>query len=250
MSNKKKILMALLLICGLSLVIMPLAYQKYLESENVQQIKQFREASAEEHLPNCFISDYQEHLDDGNLLNSDKLSRLLDDNPDDNDDIELEEALEELPDEIREQFREIIVNQKVIATINIPKINQEHAVYYGTTSNILANAVGIIANTSLPYGLPGEYAVLAGHRGSKFGPVWRDIGEMQTGDTFTITNDTHRLTYQIYDIKIVTVDQTQYLQPSSNADDTAQAVLVSCDHTISYGRRILLFARMTEKESL
>ncbi len=253
MSKKKKIALSFLLVAGLVLIIVPLLFRLQLDSANRAHINQFREAAKveEQHLEKDFVSAYQEHLTDGNLLMSDKLSRLLDDNPEDGAAIELEEALDELPDALREQFREIIVNQKVIATINIPKIKQEHAVYYGTTTNILANAVGIVANTSLPYGLPGEYCVLAGHRGGKFSPIWRDIGALENGDTFTITNDSQRLQYQVYDIKIVTVDQTQYLQPAERDDQaTAKVVLVSCDSSISEGRRILLFARLIEKQEL
>ena len=63
----------------------------------------------------------------------------------------------------------------VFATITIPKMNLEMPIYLGASKENMARGITVLANTSLPIGGKSTNSVLAGHRGYRGIPFFRDL---------------------------------------------------------------------------
>lgn len=74
----------------------------------------------------------------------------------------------------------------IMGYISIPKIEQQLAIYHGTSDYILQQGVGHMSGTSLPIGEESSHAVLAGHRGLPSAKLFSDIDKLEIGDKFYI----------------------------------------------------------------
>lgn len=135
----------------------------------------------------------------------------------------------------------IIADTSTTASTNpeviIPKINVEIPVVYGMdTINEAAveNALegGVVHYATTPS--PGEHgnAVFFGHSSNnilnkgKYKFAFVLLHEMQIGDTFMLTKDGKRYTYQIYKRQVVNPNQVSVLGPADKPDS---ATLITCD---------------------
>lgn len=77
--------------------------------------------------------------------------------------------------------------ENIIATIWIPRLDVELPVYLGATTDNMAKGVALLGETSLPVSGENTNVVIAGHRGWRGTPVFRDIQLIQIGDKITLT---------------------------------------------------------------
>lgn len=97
----------------------------------------------------------------------------------------------------------------VFATITIPKMNLEMPVYLGASKENMARGITVLANTSLPIGGKNTNSVLAGHRGYRGIPFFRDIENLQIGDEVIINNYWQELKYIVSDIQIILPSESE-----------------------------------------
>lgn len=113
----------------------------------------------------------------------------------------------------------------VMATINIPKIDINLPIYYGTSEDVLGKGIGHLANSSLPIGGKATHSVLTGHTGYGAQRLFSDLETLEMGDYFYINCLGEVLVYKVDNIAVVLPDETDLLQIEGEQD---YVTLVTC----------------------
>lgn len=87
--------------------------------------------------------------------------------------------------------------------VKIPKMKVKLPLYLGATLDHLKQGAAILGQTSLPLGEKDSNCVIAAHRGYQGIPYFREIEQLQNGDTIIVRNPWEILRYQVVDIKII-----------------------------------------------
>lgn len=95
----------------------------------------------------------------------------------------------------------------IMGIIEIPKIDVTLPIYHGTSPEVLIEAVGHIAGTSLPVGGLGTHCCVSGHRGLPSARLFSDLDTLERGDEFSITVLDRVLTYEVDQIRTVLPDE-------------------------------------------
>lgn len=127
------------------------------------------------------------------------------------------------PDGYYEQLR--IPETDVMATLRIPKININLAVFHGTAPDVLAHGVGHVAYSSLPVGGEGSHSVLSAHTGYANQRFFSDLNQMEVGDIFYVTCFGEELSYRVTRIDVVEPNDSSLLQIEPDKD---YCTLVTC----------------------
>lgn len=106
----------------------------------------------------------------------------------------------------------------VIGILWIPRLDSEFPVYLGANNNTMAKGIGLLGQTSMPIGGENTNIVLAGHRGYRGIPMFRDIQSIQTGDKIQITTPWETLIYRVCELKIVPKDNTDVIYIQKGRD--------------------------------
>ncbi len=101
--------------------------------------------------------------------------------------------------------------ENIIGVLWIPRMELELPIYMGATREHLAKGIGLLGNTSIPLGGKNTNSVLAGHRGWKGIPMFRNIQSIQLGDKIQITTPWDTLVYRVVELKIVPRDDSSVL---------------------------------------
>lgn len=113
----------------------------------------------------------------------------------------------------------------VIATVEIPSLQVNLPVYYGTGEEVLEKGIGHLNYSSLPVGGKSTHSVLTGHTGLGGLKIFSDLDQLETGDVFFINCMGERLTYKVDNIAVVLPDETDLLQIEADKD---YVTLVTC----------------------
>lgn len=100
--------------------------------------------------------------------------------------------------------------ENVFGTIYIPRLEVELAIYLGADKSNMAKGVAVFGMTSLPLGEGSENVAIAGHRGWRGTPVFRDIQKIQMNDPIYVTNQWGTLVYRVSDLLIVTPEDNSW----------------------------------------
>ncbi|MBY7141563.1 class D sortase [Virgibacillus sp. NKC19-3] len=92
------------------------------------------------------------------------------------------------------------------ATLEIPKLDKTLPVVSGTDPDSLDKGVGHLNNSVFPG--QGEQIVLSGHRDT----VFREFGNLEIGDEFTVNMPYGTYTYEIRETEIVPEDDTSVIR--------------------------------------
>lgn len=123
--------------------------------------------------------------------------------------------------------------------IQIPAMSVTLPLYYGTDAPSLAKGAGILEDSDLPYGGIGHNCVIAGHRGYRGAPYFREIEVLKEGDVVQITNERECLTYRVSGIVVIEPSDRKALEPEPDLD---RITLMTCHPYRSHGRyRYLVF---------
>lgn len=130
------------------------------------------------------------------------------------------------------------MNDNIIGVLTVPKMEIELPIYLGASAENMAKGAALMGQTSFPISGKNSNAVLAGHRGWKGIPMFREIERLQTGDTLTIQNFWETLTYQVTDIKILMPDDIEavLIQPGKNI-----VTLITCHPYTKNVRRYVVY---------
>ncbi|MGN0537149.1 MAG: class C sortase [Acutalibacteraceae bacterium] len=113
----------------------------------------------------------------------------------------------------------------IMASIEIPSINVNLAIYHGTNDEILQKGVGHLSSSSLPVGGKNTHAVLTGHSGLSSQKMFSDIASLENGDRIYIHVLGETLAYEVSEINTVLPSDTEKLQIVPDKD---LITLVTC----------------------
>ena len=100
--------------------------------------------------------------------------------------------------------------ENIIGTIQIPRMEIELGLYLGANSENMAEGVAIFGMTSLPLGQESENVAIAGHRGWRGAPMFREIQKLQIDDPIYVTTPWQTLVYRVFEIRIVTPEDNTW----------------------------------------
>lgn len=100
--------------------------------------------------------------------------------------------------------------ENIIGTIQIPRMEIELGLYLGANSENMAKGAAIFGMTSLPLGRESENVVIAGHRGWRGAPMFREIQKLQIDDPIYVTTPWQTLVYRVFEIRIVTPEDNTW----------------------------------------
>lgn len=131
--------------------------------------------------------------------------------------------------------------------ISIPAMDVELPLYLGSTDENMAKGAVLLGGTSLPVGGKNTNAIIAGHRGYRGAPYFREIEKLKVGDNVLVTNMWETLTY--------TVTGTAVIDPfdfnaTSIQQDKDMITLYTCHPYRSHGKyRYLVFCERVPQET-
>lgn len=111
-----------------------------------------------------------------------------------------------------------ITGTGVIATLEVPALNLELPVYYGTDSETLEHGIGVLEISSLPVGGEGTHTVLCGHSGLSSARLFSDLEELEASDQFYIDVLGETLAYEVDQISTVLPEDLSQLAIDPQAD--------------------------------
>ena len=113
----------------------------------------------------------------------------------------------------------------IMGVLEIPKINITLPIFHGTSEEVLSEAVGHIAGSSLPVGGPGTHCCLSGHRGLPSARLFSDLTSMELGDKFVLLVLDRVMTYEVDDVRTVLPNEANSLTIDPAQD---YVTLVTC----------------------
>ena len=137
------------------------------------------------------------------------------------------------------------VSENVIGTIRIPRMEIELGLYLGANSENMAKGAAIFGMTSLPLGRESENAAIAGHRGWRGAPMFREIQKLQIDDPIYVTTPWQTLVYRVCEIRIVTPEDNTWCKIQQGR------TLISLMTCHPYGQnyqRYIVFAELSPED--
>ncbi|MFQ7841004.1 MAG: class C sortase, partial [Thomasclavelia spiroformis] len=117
-------------------------------------------------------------------------------------------------------------------------------VYLGASKENMAKGITVLANTSLPIGGKNTNSVLAGHRGYRGVPFFRDIENLQVGDEITVNNYWQEIKYIVSDIQIILPSESEKILIQEGKD---MITLITCHpYRRNYQRYVVYCVREDE----
>ena len=135
--------------------------------------------------------------------------------------------------------------ENIIGTIRIPRMEIELGLYLGASSENMAKGAAIFGMTSLPLGGESENVAIAGHRGWRGTPMFREIQKLQLDDPIYITTPWQTLVYRVCEIRIVTPEDNAWCKLQQGR------TLISLMTCHPYGhnyQRYIVFAELCQEE--
>ena len=131
------------------------------------------------------------------------------------------------------------IENNVIGTLKIDKLNLYVPIYVGATDVNLNNGVCIISGTSMPLGEINSNVVIAGHRGLIRHQMFRRINKLENGDLINVNTPFGDFVYKVYDTKIILPDEIENIFIQKDRDIIT---LVTCHPYRVNTHRLLVYA--------
>lgn len=134
------------------------------------------------------------------------------------------------------------LDDNMVGYIDLPQMGVKLPIYLGaSTANMRKGAVHL-SQTSLPIGGENTNCVIAAHRGSIYGAMFRDIQKLEVGDEFTITNLWETMTYRVAELKVIRPNDTNEVLIQEGRD---LVTLISCHpYPYNYQRYVVYCERV------
>lgn len=116
-------------------------------------------------------------------------------------------------------YNEILnINDGLMGSIEIPKININLPIYHGTSDEVLSSGVGHVVGSSLPVGGVNTKSILTGHRGLPSSKLFTRLDELELGDLFYISVLGETLAYKVVDISVIEPEDVSNLKIEEGKD--------------------------------
>lgn len=130
-----------------------------------------------------------------------------------------------------------------IGFISIPKMDVELPILLGANTENMKHGAVHLTETSYPIGGESTNCVLAAHRGSSRGRMFRDIEELEIGDLIYIRNFRETLTYRVSELRIISPTDVQDLLIQDGRD---LVTLITCHpYRYNYQRYVVYCERVS-----
>lgn len=121
--------------------------------------------------------------------------------------------------------------------IEIPKIDIDIPIYFGTSEKVLQDGIGLLEGSSLPVGGISTHATLTGHNGLPSAKLFTDLHKLAVGDIFLIHSMNGTLAYEVDTIITVLPDETESLKIAEGKD---LVTLITCTPYMINTHRLLV----------
>lgn len=136
----------------------------------------------------------------------------------------------------------------LIGSINIPKIQLNISLYDRLNGRILENGAGVLQGTSFPLGGNSTHSVISAHSGLPNRWLFTELDRLENGDTFILTVLGEKLAYQVKNIQVVLPDDTSVLTIAEGED---LVTLLTCTpYMINTHRLLVTGHRISYNESV
>ncbi|HGF7286532.1 class C sortase [Enterococcus faecium] len=125
----------------------------------------------------------------------------------------------------------------LIGSINIPKIQINISLYDRLNGMILENGAGVLHGTSFPLGGNSTHSVISAHSGLPNRRLFTELDRLEHGDTFILTVLGEKLAYQVGNIQVVLPDDTSVLTIEEGKD---LVTLLTCTPYMINTHRLLV----------
>lgn len=146
-------------------------------------------------------------------------------------------------EEMSVDLKEYGIQDEIAAVLSIPRISLELPVYLGATSKNMAQGAAHLSQTSLPIGGINTNCVIAAHRGYKGIPMFRNIEDIDIGDSIILTNLWEELTYQVTEIEVVYPSEIEKILIRPDKD---MVTLLTCHPYRQNIRRYVVYCERVE----
>lgn len=131
----------------------------------------------------------------------------------------------------------------IVGYIEIPKINVRLPIYLGASAENMNKGAVHLSQTSLPIGGENTNCVIAAHRGSLRGYMFRNIDELEAGDEIRIVNFRETLTYTVTESAIIMPYDIERIMIRPGAD----MITLSTCHPVGYNHhRLIVYAERSK----
>jgi sortase A len=121
--------------------------------------------------------------------------------------------------------------------IEIPKMDIDIPIYFGTSEKVLQDGIGLLEGSSLPVGGTSTHATLTGHNGLPSAKLFTDLHKLAVGDVFLIHSMNGTLAYEVDTIITVLPDETESLKIAEGKD---LVTLITCTPYMINTHRLLV----------
>ena len=133
-------------------------------------------------------------------------------------------------------------SENMIGTIEIPRLDVKLGMYLGANYDSMDKGVAVFGMTSLPLGEKNENVAIAGHRGWRGTPVFRDIQLIQENDPIYVTTPWRTLVYRVTGMEIVTPEDNSWCKIVKGK---SMLSLMTCHPYGDNYQRYIVFAELT-----
>lgn len=146
----------------------------------------------------------------------------------------------------QEEFRlnDFDYKNNAVATITIPRMDLKMPIYLGATTENMSKGIVNLGNTSLPIGGTNTNCVLAGHRGYRGAPFFRNIEDLQIGDEVIIDNYWEQLKYNVYEVKVIYPTESEQVLIQEGKD---MITLITCHPYRNNYQRYVVYCRRSDE---
>lgn len=127
--------------------------------------------------------------------------------------------------------------EHLIGTINIPDLAIELPLFDVTNDDLLEYGATVLDGTSYPVGGENTHSVISAHRGLPNRELFTNLPDLEEGDVFLLNVLGKTLAYEVFDIKVVTPDQTSVLEIEPGED---LVTLMTCTPYMINSHRLLV----------
>lgn len=135
-------------------------------------------------------------------------------------------------------------SDSIIGCIEIPDMDVRLPLLLGASEANMAKGAAVMSQTSMPIGGPDTNCVIAGHRGYRGSPYFRNIERLQVGSAVYITNPWTTLEYTVTGFEIILPSDLDavLIQPGKD-----MVTLLTCHPYASQGEyRYVVYCQRTE----
>lgn len=137
------------------------------------------------------------------------------------------------------------IEDNMFGYIELPRLKVIMGIYLGATTLNMSKGAVHLTQTSLPIGGNNTNAVIAAHRGSRYGEMFRNINKLKIGDNIMITNAWDTLTYRVTSTAIIAPDEIDKVLIQEGRD---MVTLISCNPYGRHTQRYVVYCDRIKQE--